>query len=88
MPRSRLGVARAQLTLSAVSRAPGLSSAVLLGACTVLAPWLVLQPNLGPGLFANRSPKPKQTRLLNLPAHLVFGFGLYLGWQRVALAVP
>jgi hypothetical protein len=67
--------------LSALSRPPDLYSALIFGVCTVLAPWLILQPGLGAGYFASRTPKPNLTRSLNLLAHIVFGFGLYVGWR-------
>lgn len=73
------------VALSALSRAPSVHSAALFGILTVLAPWLILQPGLGLGFFASRTPKPNLTRVLNILAHLVFGLGLYLGWRLVAL---
>jgi hypothetical protein len=74
------------LVLSTVlSRTPDVYSATLFGAVTVAAPWLILQPGLGAGYFASRTPKPNRTRMLNLLSHLVFGIGLYLGWTLAAV---
>jgi hypothetical protein len=69
------------LLLQAASLEVSLPSALLFGAATVLAPWLILHPGLGKGWFASRTPRPVQTRLLNLATHLLFGAGLYFFWQ-------
>lgn len=55
---------------------PGPALAVGLG--TVAAPFLLMQPGMGAGLVAWRTPRPNVTRLHSLATHLVFGFGLYL----------
>jgi len=76
-----VGIAYALIYLALVNAFASrvsLLSALLFGAVTVLAPWLILQPALGKGLFASTAPKPGQTRLLNLVTHLLFGAGLYL----------
>ncbi|MBO9098735.1 MULTISPECIES: DUF2938 domain-containing protein [unclassified Rhizobium] len=44
---------------------------------TVAAGWFLLQPGLGIGWAASKTPNPNNARLLNLVAHTVFGFGLY-----------
>jgi hypothetical protein len=82
-----VGVVYAALYLvisTVLSRTPDVYSATLFGAVTVAAPWLILQPGLGAGYFASRTPKPNRTRMLNLLSHLVFGIGLYLGWTLAA----
>ncbi|GAB3039097.1 DUF2938 domain-containing protein [Bowmanella dokdonensis] len=58
--------------------APTLLPALLFGAVTVLAPFLVMQPALGMGLAASKAPSPWQARSKSLLTHLVFGLGLYL----------
>jgi len=75
------------LVLAATSRSPDIVSAVIFGLVTVAAPWLILQPGLGAGYFASNTPKPNQTRALNLLSHLVFGIGLYVGWASTTLIV-
>lgn len=72
--------------LDVASMVASLGSAALFGLATVLAPWLILQPGLGIGFFASRAPKPNLTRALNVLAHLVFGVGLFVGWQVISLA--
>ncbi|MDH5377170.1 MAG: DUF2938 domain-containing protein [Gammaproteobacteria bacterium] len=58
-----------------------LGGALGFGILTVLAPWLILQPGLGLGLFAANTPKPAKTRLLNLTIHSIFGFSLFIAWK-------
>lgn len=59
---------------------PNLNSALLFGLATVLAPWFILQPGMGVGVFANKAPDPWKKRLTSLATHAVFGVALYLGW--------
>ena len=56
---------------------PTLKSALLFGLATVLAPWFLLQPGLGLGIFASRAPRPNLVRLQNLIIHIMFGLALY-----------
>jgi len=58
---------------------PTLVPALLLGAATVAAPFLVMQPAMGAGFAASRTPRPGAARLQSLVTHLVFGLGLYAG---------
>ena len=52
--------------------------ALLYGVGTVVFPFFILQPSLGLGIAASRTPKPAQARLKSLVTHTVFGVGLYL----------
>jgi hypothetical protein len=54
-------------------------SAVGFGLATLVAPWLIMQPAMGAGVFASRAPKPTVVRLVNFSMHAVFGASLYLG---------
>lgn len=56
---------------------PTFLPAFILGMVTVLAAWLLLQPGMGAGWFASRTPNPMKTRALNLVGHTVFAIGLY-----------
>ena len=56
---------------------PTLRPALLFGIGTVVFPFFILQPSLGLGLAASRTPKPAQARLKSLVTHTVFGLGLY-----------
>ncbi len=57
---------------------PSLWQAVLFGVITVVMPFFVMQPGLGFGIAAAKTPKPAQARLKSLLTHTVFGVGLYL----------
>lgn len=56
---------------------PSLMPALAVGVGTVLAPFLILQPGLGAGLFARKTPAPNIFRLKSLMAHTIYGIGLY-----------
>ena len=49
-----------------------------LGLVTIVAPWCVMQPAMGAGIAASRTPNPRAARLRNLATHVVYGIGLYL----------
>ncbi|QWW67467.1 DUF2938 domain-containing protein [Rhizobium sp. WYJ-E13] len=57
--------------------APSFLPAWILGIVTVGAGWFLMQPGLGLGWAASKTPNPMKVRVLNLLAHTVFGFGLY-----------
>jgi hypothetical protein len=59
---------------------PTLMSALVFGLVTLVAPWLVMQPAMGAGIFASRTPRPGLMRMINLSMHAVFGVSLFLGW--------
>jgi hypothetical protein len=56
---------------------PTLLPALLFGIGTVVFPFFILQPSLGLGIAASKTPKPTQARLKSLVTHTVFGVGLY-----------
>ncbi len=59
---------------------PGL--ALLVGIGTVAAPFLLMQPGMGAGIAASRTPRPSVARLHSLITHTIFGLGLYAaGWS-------
>jgi uncharacterized membrane protein YagU involved in acid resistance len=57
---------------------PTLLLPLVYGIGTVVFPFFILQPLLGFGIAASRTPKPAQARLKSLVTHTVFGVGLYL----------
>jgi hypothetical protein len=57
---------------------PTVVPALLFGIGTVVFPFFVLQPSLGLGIAASRTPHPNQARLKSLVTHIVFGVGLYV----------
>ena len=77
-----VGVAFAMLLVALVGagwlRDPALLPALAVGVATVAAPWLVMQPAMGAGFFASRTPSPLRSCLRSLASHAVFGAGLYL----------
>lgn len=58
---------------------PTLLPALLVGIGTVAAPLLIMQPGMGAGIAASRTPNPQAARLQSLLTHFVFGLGLYAG---------
>jgi hypothetical protein len=58
-------------------RYPTFFPALLVGLATLVAPFLVMQPCMGAGFAASRTPNPTQARLRSLIAHTAFGIGLY-----------
>jgi hypothetical protein len=56
---------------------PTIGPALLVGVGTVAAPFLLMQPGMGAGLAARRTPRPAAARLQSLVTHAIFGFGLY-----------
>ncbi|MDC0661471.1 DUF2938 domain-containing protein [Marinobacter sp. SS21] len=57
---------------------PTLAIALWVGIGTVLFPLLVMQPLLGLGFAASRTPNPTQARLKSLLTHTLFGLWLYV----------
>ena len=66
-------------------RSPTLLPALAVGVCTVAAPLLVMQPAMGSGFAASRTPTPLKNCLRSLANHTVFGFGLYMSALAIAL---
>jgi len=66
-------------------RSPSLLPALAVGICTVAAPLLVMQPAMGSGFAASRTPTPIKNCLRSLANHTVFGLGLYLSARVIAL---
>jgi hypothetical protein len=56
---------------------PTLMPAIAFGVVTVLAPFLIMQPSLGLGFAASKTPNPTQARFRSLMNHAAFGIGLY-----------
>ncbi|HVY08237.1 MAG TPA: DUF2938 domain-containing protein [Burkholderiales bacterium] len=58
-------------------RHPTIGPALLVGICTVAAPFFIMQPGMGAGIAASRTPRPNAARIQSLITHAVFGVGLY-----------
>jgi hypothetical protein len=68
------------------ARHPTLGPALLVGFGSVLAPFLLMQPGMGAGIAASRTPRPAAARLQSIVTHGIFGLGLYAaGWAASAL---
>ena len=53
------------------------------------APFLIMQPGMGAGIAASRTPRPAAARMQSLVTHGVFGLGLYVaGWIVRLLYTP
>ena len=66
--------------------APTFAPALLAGVLSVAAPFCILQPGMGAGLAASKTPHPSAARVRSLMAHTAFGVGLYLAallWSTV-----
>ncbi len=70
------------------ARAPTLMPALLAGLVTVAAPFLILQPGIGAGVAASRTPAPGMARIRSIITHLVFGLGLYIAAKALAVLFP
>ena len=57
---------------------PTLALALLVGIATVAAPFLLMQPGMGAGIAANRTPRPNAARVQSLLTHALLGVGLFL----------
>ena len=61
------------------------ASAIIVAWAFLAAPWLVMQPGLGMGVFSSKTPKPGLMRIVTIIAHTIFGIGLYLGARFIGL---
>ncbi|HGM6596192.1 TPA: DUF2938 family protein, partial [Stenotrophomonas maltophilia] len=77
-----IGVVFAALLLAVAGsdwvQAPTLWPALAFGILSVAAPFFILQPGMGAGIAASKTPAPRKARLRSLVAHSVFGVGMYL----------
>ena len=63
---------------------PTLAPALAFGLVTVLMPWLLMQPALGAGVAAARTPQPWRSRAISVATHGVFGLGMYVAALALA----
>jgi hypothetical protein len=62
-------------------RMPTPLPALIVGIGSSAAPFLLMQPGMGAGFFASRTPNPTAARLRSLTTHTIFALGLYAaGW--------
>ena len=69
-------------------REPQPGPAMAVGIGTIVAPLFLMQPGMGAGIAASRTPRPAAARLQSLLTHAVFGAGLYgAGWITHSLFI-
>ena len=87
-----IGIAFAALLLSiwglGWARQPTLLPALVVGVGTVVMPFFVMQPGMGAGIAASRTPNPAIARVRSLMAHASFGVGLYVAGLLTAAVWP
>ena len=68
------------------ARQPTLVPALIVGLGSVAAPFLLMQPGMGAGIAASRTPRRGAARAQSLLTHAIFGLGLYAaGWAASLL---
>lgn len=86
-----VGVAYAGLLVLTVgpgwTREPTLLPALSVGVLTVVVPLFVMQPAMGQGFAAARTPSPLRTCLRSLANHAAFGTGLYVAAALLAVVM-
>ncbi|MNY35318.1 hypothetical protein D3C86_1697170 [compost metagenome] len=86
------GIAFAGLLLGIVgmdwARSPSLLPALLVGIATVVIPLFAIQPAMGSGFAASRTPTPLKNCIRSVANHAVFGLGLYLSAVLLAWLLP
>jgi hypothetical protein len=68
-------------------RQPTLAPALIVGLGSALVPFLVMQPGMGFGIAAGRTPDPWARRRRTLIAHGTFAIGLYAAGLAASLLV-
>lgn len=83
------GIAFAALLLALAgsewAQRPTLAPALAVGLGTVVFPFFVMQPGMGAGIAASKTPDPTRARLRSLLTHAVFGVGMYVAARIVAV---
>ncbi len=64
---------------------PTPSAAMAVGIGSVVAPFFIMQPLMGAGFAASRTPNPNRARLQSLLTHTAFGAGLYVTGLALSL---
>ncbi|QCF24845.1 DUF2938 domain-containing protein [Hydrocarboniclastica marina] len=84
-----IGIAFAALLIGicglAWVRHPTIGPPLAIGIGSVAAPFLLMQPGMGAGIAASRTPRPASARLQSLITHTVFGLGIYATGQAIHL---
>jgi hypothetical protein len=67
------------------ARRPSIAPAMIVGIASVAAPFLVMQPGMGAGIAASRTPRPAAARVQSLLTHAIFGLGLWAAGSLTSL---
>jgi hypothetical protein len=59
------------------ARHPTPLPALIVGLVTLVAPFFIMQPGMGTGIAASKTPSPNVARLKSIVSHTVYGIGLY-----------
>jgi hypothetical protein len=86
-----IGIAFASVLLAIFglgwARHPTIIPALIVGISSVAVPFLLMQPGMGAGIAASRTPDPSAARMRSILTHTVFGLGLYVAaWLTSVLA--
>ena len=83
-----IGVAFAACLIAIAGWPPTLGSCLVAGIVTSAAPFFILQPGMGMGIAASKTPRPNVARLNTFITHLTFGLGLYIGVRISPNQIP
>jgi hypothetical protein len=75
------------VTGPAWTQSPSLLPALIVGIATVAAPLFVMQPAMGAGFAASKTPTPLKNCIRSTVNHAVFGIGLYVSAVAVEWAL-
>lgn len=64
---------------------PTLLPALVMGMVTVVLPYFIMQPCMGLGIAAAKTPNPAKARMLSLYNHTLYGIGLYLAGKTLQM---
>ncbi len=67
------------------ARHPTIGPALIIGIGSVAAPFFLMQPGMGAGIAASRTPNPSAARLQTVITHGMFGLGLYAAGRAIEL---
>jgi hypothetical protein len=62
--------------------------ALIVSLVGLVAPFLIMQPGMGAGIAASKTPNPNAARLRSIVTHSVFGIGLYVSALLSARLIP
>jgi hypothetical protein len=65
---------------------PTLIPPLIVSSATLVAPFFLMQPAMGAGIAASRTPRPNVARLRSVVTHTIYGLGLYTSaWMWLLL---